>query len=218
MKNNQNNKFFLNWASGTGGDFLIGMLHLLYPFPHTSSVCVNERNMWSTNNTQEYRLRMFECDDVNQIQRSLNDMNPGELFQYHQYLSQPLDIPKDILAVNLTTSDIYEESFIAHLYNIKARTIKSVTETSIVRQSTQIPGSVNVNYRTLFDNPTNDIAFNILNMFGRANAFSPAVVDCLKAYHQHNLKCIEDQHRDDRPQPFKKEIKTFQELCDHLEI
>jgi len=218
MKNNPNNKYFFNWASGTGGDFLIGMLHLLYPFPHTSNVCVNERNMWSTDNTQEDRLRMFEYDDVNQIQQSLNDINPGELFQYHQYLSDPLDIPKDILAVNLTTGDIYEESFIAHLYNIKARTIKSVTETSIVRQSTQIPGAVNINYRILFDNPTNDIAFNILNMFGRSDAFSPAVVDCLKAYHRHNLKCIEDQHRDERPQPFKKQIKTFQELCNHLEI
>jgi hypothetical protein len=218
MKNNQNNKFFLNWASGTGGDFLIGLLHLLYPFPGISRIEVNELNMWGSKNDNEDRLRMFHCNDVNQIQQSLNDMNPGELFQYHQYLSDPLDIPKDILAVNLTTSDIYEESFIAHLYNIKARTTKSVIETSIVRQSTQIPRAANVNYRTLFDSPTNDIAFNILNMFGRSDAFSPAVVDCLKAYHQHNLKCIEDQHRDDRPQPFKKEIKTFQELCRHLEI
>ena len=61
-------------------------------------------------------------------------------------------------------------------------------------------------------------AFNILNMFGRSDAFSPAVVDCLKAYHQHNLKCIEDQHRDDRPQPFKKEIKTISDALQDVGI
>ena len=218
MKNNPNSKFFINWASGTGGDFLIGMLHLLYPFPHTSRIEVNERNMWRHQNQAEDRLRMFECDDVDLIQQSLNDMNPGEIFQYHQYLSDPLTIPKDVLAVNITTNDIYEESFIAHLYNIKARTFKSVQETSIVRQSTQIPNAVNIDYRTLYDNPSNEMAFNILNMFGRADAFSPAVVDCLNAYHQHNLKCVEDQHQDEKPEPFQKQIHTFQELCDHFKI
>jgi hypothetical protein len=216
MKNNQNNKFFLNWASGTGGDFLIGLLHLLYPFPHTSRVGVNERNMWGTHNTQEHRLRMFECDDVNLIQQSLNDLNPGEVFQYHEYLTSPLDIPKDVLGVNITTGDIYEESLIAHLYNLKARTVESVLGTSIVRQSTQIPGIVNINYRTLYDNPTNEIAFNILNMFGRADAFSPEVVDCLKAYHRSNVSLLNTEWNG--MEKFDKEIKTFQELCEHLQI
>ena len=73
MKNNPNSKFFINWASGTGGDFLIGILHLLYPFPHTSKIEVNERNMWRHENQAEDRLRMFECDDINLIQQSLND-------------------------------------------------------------------------------------------------------------------------------------------------
>lgn len=218
MKNNPSNKFFINWASGTGGDFLIGMLHLLYPFPHISRIEVNERNMWRHKNVEEHRLRMFECDDINLIQQSLNDLNPGDLFQYHQYLSDPLDIPKDVLAVNLTTSDIYEESFIAHLYNIKARTPESIVKTSIVRQSTNIPGAVNIDYKTLYDNPTNEVAFNILNMFGRSDAFSPAVVDCLRAYHLHNLKCIEDQHVDTKLDPFQKQINTFQELCDHFKV
>ena len=55
MKNNPNSKFFINWASGTGGDFLIGMLHLLYPFPHTSRIEENERNMWRHENQAENR-------------------------------------------------------------------------------------------------------------------------------------------------------------------
>ena len=72
MKNNQN-KYFLNWASGTGGDFLIGVMHLLYPFPHISDIKTNQLNRWMHTCSKEDRLRMFECDDVNLIQQSLND-------------------------------------------------------------------------------------------------------------------------------------------------
>ena len=216
MKNKQSSKYFLNWTSGTGGDFLIAMLHLLYPFPHTSGVKVDERNMWASTNTAEDRLRMFHCEDVNLIQQSLNDMLPGELFQYHEYHTNPLIIPKDVLSINLTTSDIYEECLVAHLYNIKARPPENVLNNAIVRQSTHIPSAVNIDYKTLFDKPTNDIVYNILNMFGRSDAFSPAVVECLKAYHQRNLDLLNEQLND--LVPYKKDINTFQELCDHFEI
>jgi hypothetical protein len=129
MKNNKNNKYFFNWASGTGGDFLIGMLHLLYPFPHIKDIKVNNHNKWEHSfdeQSNEDRLRPFEIDDMSQIQQGLNDMNPGELFQYHQFISNPLQIPAGTAAINLTTSDIYQLSFVAHLYNIKARTPEGI--------------------------------------------------------------------------------------------
>jgi len=53
-------------------------------------------------------------------------------------------------------------------------------------------------------------------MFGRSDAFSPAVVECLKAYHQRNLDLLNEQLNE--LVPYKKDINTFQELCDHFEI
>ena len=216
MKTNPNNKYFFNWASGTGGDFLIGVMHLLYPFPHISDIKVDHLNKWEHNCEEEDRLRPFHSEDMEYIQTSLNDLNPGEIFQYHQYLTNPLDIPKDTIAINLTTGNVYEESFIAHLYNIKCRTAESIYNTSVVRQSTNIEGVANINYSALFDNPTNELVFNLLKLFNRADAFSPAVIEVLKAYHQSNLKLLDQQINDINPQ--QKTINTFQELCDHFEI
>ncbi len=216
MKNNQSNKYFLNWASGTGGDFLIGVMHLLYPFPHISDIKTNQLNRWMHTCSEENRLRMFEYDDVNLIQQSLNDMNPGELFQYHQYLSDPLDIPTDVVAVNLTTSTIYEESFVAHLYNAKNREADSIKNRGIIKQSIQAEGFANINYSAIFGNPTNELVFTLLKLFNRSDAFSPAVVDVLKAYHQFNLDLLDKDINEIVEE--EKTINTFKELCDHFNI
>lgn len=220
MKNNKNTKYFFNWASGTGGDFLIGMLHLLYPFPHIKDIKVNNHNKWEHSfdeQSNEDRLRPFEIDDMKQIQQGLNDMNPGELFQYHQFISNPLQIPAGTAVINLTTSDIYQLSFVAHLYNIKARTPEGIHKNQIINQSTQIPGAVNIDYKQLYECATNQTAFNILNMFQRSDAFSPSVVDLLKAYHKRNVELL-DINIENVPAGPNISINTFQELCNYFEV
>jgi hypothetical protein len=222
MKNNKNNKYFFNWASGTGGDFLIGMLHLLYPFPHIKDIKVNNHNKWEHSfdeQINEDRLRPFEIDDITQIQQGLNDMNPGELFQYHQFITQPLKIPTGTSIINLTTPDIYQQSFVAHLYNIKARTPENIQRHQIINQSTQItiPSAFNIDYKQLFESATNPIAFSVLNLFQRSDAFSPSVVDLLKAYHKRNVELL-DMDTSTTPAGPNVTINTFQELCNHFGV
>lgn len=217
MKNNVNNKYFFNWASGTGGDFLIGILHLLYPFPHISNIRVDHLNRWEHKCTEEVRLRPFQEEDVNVIQDYLNNIQPGELFQYHQYLTHPLDIPKDVTAINLTTGSIYEESFVGHLYNIKCRTPESIGNISVMRQCTSIEGSVaNINYSALYDKPTRELVFSLLSLFGRSDAFTPKIIDLLKAYHARNVELLDTSTNDIKPDLIT--INTFEELCNHFEI
>lgn len=214
----QDKKYYFNWASGTGGDFLIGVLHLLYPFPHITNIKVNHLNQWShtIDPVEEERLRPFAVEDQPTIQKYLEDTNPGELFQYHQHCEMPLKIPPNTKAINLTTGDIYVESFIAHLYNIKCREADSIKNISIMRQSSLIAGALNINYDTLFDHPSNGTIFEILNMFGRSDGFSPSIAPVLSAYHKANVELvnqpINSMHKSITT------INTFNDLLAHFEI
>jgi hypothetical protein len=54
-------------------------------------------------------------------------------------------------------------------------------------------------------------------MFQRSDAFSPSVVDLLKAYHKRNVELL-DINIANVPAGPNISINTFQELCNYFEV
>lgn len=206
-------RYFLNWTSGAGGDFLLSLLHLIKPFDSITGVAVEPRiNKWGVDTLD--RLRPFEIADLSQHQSMLDATQENEVFHYHQCNENTLNF-NDIIAVNVSPVDVLTTVFVGTLYNIKCRSAENIKRVAVVNQNAFVIGAHNFDYNTLVVQSKLTEVERFLRVFDREHGNVLLVQHLIQKYHQYNCSLL-DRYITDEPEQFTR-INSLSEMADILQ-
>lgn len=206
-------RYFLNWSSGTGGDFLIGILHLISPFNNVDSVTVEPfLNKWGVNTLD--RLRPFEIEDFSIHQQLLDATEINEVFHYHQLNENKLKF-NNIVPVNLSCYDILTTVYAGTLYNIKCRPAENIKRVAIVNQNAHIEDGHNFDYKKLIIDADIDEIKRLLCLFNRETDLQ-LIQKIIRLYHLYNCSLL-DQLIDHSKEQYT-QVNSIEEIIDILQF